>query len=66
MMTGPLDHLEAGVRHGPGQAAGGGDGNHGVVRVGQDEHGNTDRRESGHQAVQLAQQGPLLGQECAP
>src|SRR6202050_5786870 len=65
-MTRALDELQACVREGLREPAGGADGNLGVFRVGMQEHRRLDRRDGGLQLPQLAQQGALLGQERAP
>ena len=66
VMTGALDKLKASIRQGPSQAAGGLEGNHGVLGVGEDQDRRLDRRDGALQLVELAQHGALLGQECAP
>src|SRR6266849_3389442 len=66
VMTRARDELQASIRQGAYEAAGGIDGNHGVLRVGEDENRRLDRRDSALQLAKLAQQGALLGQECAP
>ena len=65
-MTRALDKLEVSIRQGPSQAAGGFEGNHGVLGVGEHQNRRPDRRDGALQLVELAQQGALLGQECAP
>ena len=65
-MTHALDKLEVSIRQGPSQAAGGFEGNHGVLGVGEHQNRRPDRRDGALQLVELAQQGALLGQECAP
>ena len=61
-----LDKLEVSIRQGPSQPAGGFEGNHGVLRVGEHQNRRPDRRDGALQFVELAQHGALLGQECAP
>ena len=65
-MTRALDKLEVSIRQDPSQAAGGFEGNHGVVGVGEHQNRRPDRPDGALQLVELAQQGPLLGQEGAP
>ena len=65
-MTRALDELQASIRQGACQPAGGFKGNHGVLGVGEHENRRPDRRKTVLQLVKLAQQGALLGQECAP
>ena len=65
-MTRALDKLEVSIRQGPSQPAGGFEGNHGVLGVGEHQNRRPDRRDGALQLVELAQQGALLGQECAP
>ncbi len=66
VMTRSLDELQARVRQGACQSAGGFEGNHGVLGVGEHQHRRPDRRDSVLQLAKLAQQGALLGQEGAP
>ena len=61
-----LDKLEVSIRQGPSQAAGGFEGNHGVLGVGEHQNRRPDRRDGALQLVELAQQGALLCQECTP
>jgi len=61
-----LDELEASVRQGAYQPASGFEGNDGVPGVGEHENRHTDRRKSGLQLAELAQQGALFGKEGAP
>src|SRR5690242_4226683 len=65
-MTRSLDKLEVSIWQGPGQAAGGFEGNHGVLGVGEHQNRRPDRRDGALQLVELAQHGALLGQERAP
>ena len=65
-MTRALDELQASIRQGAGQSAGGFEGNHGVLGVGKHENRRPDRRDSMLQLAEFAQQGALLGQEGAP
>ena len=65
-MTRARDELQASIRQRAYEAAGGIDGNHGVLRVGEDENRRLDRRDSALQFAKLAQQGALLGEEGAP
>ncbi len=65
-MTCALDELEASIRQGPSQSAGGFEGNHGVLGVGEYQNRRPDRCDGAFQLVELAQQGALLGQESAP
>jgi len=65
-MTRALDELQASVRQGAGQPAGGVEGNHLVIGIGEHENRRPDRRDSVLQLVELAQKGALLGQERAP
>ena len=61
-----LDELKASVGQRAGQPSGGFEGNDGVPGVGKHEDRHADRRKSGLQLAELAQQGALLGQERAP
>jgi hypothetical protein len=54
-MTRALDKLEVGIRQGPSQAAGGFEGNHGVLGVGEYENRHPDRRDRALQFSELAQ-----------
>jgi hypothetical protein len=65
-MTRALDELQASIRQGACQPAGGFEGNHGVLGVGEHENRRPDRRKSVLQFVELAQQGALFGQEGVP
>ena len=66
VMTRALDELQASVRQGPGQPAGGVEGNHLVLGIGEHENRRLNRRDSVLQLVELVQQGALLGQEGTP
>jgi hypothetical protein len=61
-----LDELEASIRQGAYQPAGGFEGNDGVPGVGEHENRHPDRRKGVLQLVELAQQGTLFGQESSP
>src|SRR5580704_9194085 len=56
-MTRALDKLEVSIRPGPSQVAGGFEGNHGVLRVGENQNRRPDRRNGVLQLVELAQPG---------
>src|SRR5580704_6171935 len=66
VMTRALDELQVSIRQGAYQSAGGYEGNHAVLGVGEHQHRRPDRRDSVLQLAKLAQQGALLGQEGAP
>jgi hypothetical protein len=59
-MTGALDEVQASTRQGACEAAGGIDGNHGVLRVGEDENRRLDGRDNALQLAELAQQGAAI------
>ena len=61
-----FDELQASGWQRAREPACGVDGNDGVLRVGEQEHGRADNRDRGLQLAQFAQQGALLGQEGAP
>jgi hypothetical protein len=66
VVAGTFDKLEAGIWQGPRKPTGGADGNQRVLRVGEQEHRRLNRRDGGHQFVEFAHQGALLGQEGPP
>src|SRR4029077_1319119 len=66
VVTCALDELQAGVRQCPGEPAGGVERNQGVAGVGEDEDRRLDQSKGVLQLAQFAQEGALLGQECAP
>jgi hypothetical protein len=65
-MTRALDELQASMRQGTCQPAGGFEGNHGVLGIGEHENRRPDRGQSVLQLIELTQQGALFGQEGAP
>ena len=65
-MTRAFDELQASIRQGAYQPAGGFQGNDGVPGVGEHENRRPDRRDSVLQLVEFAQQGALFSQEGAP
>jgi hypothetical protein len=66
VMTCAFDQLQTSVWQGASEPAGGLDGNEGVLRVGEQEHWRPDRPDGALQLAELARQGALLGEECAP
>jgi hypothetical protein len=66
VMTSALDELQASIRQGACQPAGGFEGNHGVPGVGEQENRRPDRLKSVLKLAELAQQGALFGQEGPP
>jgi hypothetical protein len=56
VMTRAVHELQASIRQGAGQPAGGFEGNHGVLGVGEHENRRPDRRDSVLQLIELAQQ----------
>jgi hypothetical protein len=66
VMTRAFDELQASIGQGAGEPTGGIDGNQGVPGIGEQENRRLDRRDGLLQLTQLAEQGALLGQECAP
>ena len=66
VMTGALDKLEVSIRQGPSQAAGGLEGNHGVLGVGEHQNRRLYRRDGALQLVELAQGARLAADSATP